>query len=888
MYEPLLNTKLYIPTCQAHLIQRPRLIELLDQGCHSKVTIISTPTGYGKTTLLCQWLSGCGFPITWLALDKADNDPIRFLLYLVAALQRIEPNLGDDVFNALESTGLSIGSSISSLIPLLTLLINDISMIQHHFIFVLDDYHHIESQHVHDIVSYILDNQPLPLHMVIATQVDPPLPVARLRAQGQLVELRAVDLRFTPREASTFLNDVMNLALTQEQVNALVQRTEGWVAGLQLAGISMQAHKDKTAFIEAFTGSHHYIMDYLLEEVLNHQNDLLREFLLRTSILERMTGNLCNALTGRSDGQEVLERLEQNNLFVIPLDDQRHWYRYHHLFADVLQSRLQQFHPEIMLELHRRASEWFTANGFLEEAIFHSVSGKDLENAAGLIEQNAMAMLKHGELVTLLNWIKPLEVLSEDRPWLGIYKSWALALTGQFDASEIWLRKAERAIQRANQNSRSEIQGHIEAIRAYNAEARGHADLTISHATKALQLLPENNQAVRSVVTFTLATAYRLIGDHTQAIKALEDARRASHRSGNRYLELGAVFTLADITYDQGKLHQALDIYRETLRLATKSSGQELPAAGMAYFGLGLIYYQWNELDVAERNIQQAIDLCRRWGHFVNLVASLVMFSRIKQARGDLESAQQAIQKAEELNRKYALALRAESWVTAFRVRLWLAQGNLEAATCWAKESGITIADEFSYLREAEYLTLGHVYLANEEYDKVLELSQWLQNATEKTDRIGSLIEALIIGALSFQAKNNFARALESLEKALSLAQPGGYIRVFINEGSPMAELLRRAGSRGIEAQFVAKLLPKFTQNYTDTEAIVQALIEPLSKRELEILHLLADGLSNLEIANKCIITIGTVKAHTASIYRKLSVSNRMQAVARARELNLR
>jgi LuxR family maltose regulon positive regulatory protein len=767
MYKPLFDTKLHIPTRHAHLIQRPRLIELLDHGCHSKMTIISTPTGYGKTTLLCQWLSCCSFPIAWLTLDRADNDPIRFLLYLAAALQRIDPNVDIDMLDALQSTAVSSGGNASSLLPLTTELINDISKIQSPFFLVLDDYHHIESERVHNIISYILENQPVPLHMVIATQVDPPLPVARLRAQGQLVELRAIDLRFTPREASTFLNDVMNLALTQEQVNALVKRTEGWVAGLQLAGISMQAHEDKTAFIEAFTGSHHYIMDYLLEEVLNHQNDLLREFLLRTSILERMTGNLCNALTGRSDGPEVLDRLEQNNLFVIPLDDQRQWYRYHHLFADVLQSRLQQFHPEIMLELHRKASEWFTANGFLEDAIFHSVSGKDLENAAGLIEQNAMAMLKHGELVTLLNWIKPVEVLSEDRPWLGIYKSWALALTGQLDAAEIWLCKAERAIQRANQNSRSEMQGHIEAICAYNAEARGDADLTISHATKALQLLSENNQAVRSVVMFTLATAYRLIGDHGKAIKTLINSRQSSHRSGNSYLELGAVFTLADITFDQGRLHQAFDIYKEMLLLATKSSGQELPAAGMAYIGLGLVHYQWNELDIAEVNIQKAIELCQRWGHFVNLAGSLAMLSRLKQAQGDLDSAQQAIQKAEELNRKYALALRVKSWVTAIRVRLWLAQGNLEAATSWAKESGITIADEFSYLREVEYLTLVHVYLANEEYDQVLELSQWLQNATEKTDRIGNLIEALILRSLAFQAENDFARALESLRKAL-------------------------------------------------------------------------------------------------------------------------
>jgi LuxR family maltose regulon positive regulatory protein len=679
----------------------------------------------------------------------------------------------------------------------------------------------------------------------------------------------------------------MGLALPSAQVDALEKRTEGWAAGLQLAGLSMQTHEDKTAFIEAFTGSHHYIVDYLLEEVLNHQSDVVREFLLRTSILERMTGTLCDALTGRSDGQVVLELLEQRNLFIVPLDEQHDWYRYHHLLADVLQSRLQQSNPEIFPELHQRASQWFEVNGFFEQAVLHAVSGKDLEKAAELIEQNAMAMLKHGELVTLLNWISPVEDLSAERPWLSIYKSWALTLTGQLDIAEAWLRKAESIIKLARQESRQEMQGHIEAIRAYIAEARGDASQTIRHAHKALECLPERNQAVRSVVTFTLGTAYRLIGDPRRATQTLEAARRAARISGNRYLELGALFTLADLTFDQGKLHQAFDIYNETLQLATRPGGQKLLAAGMVYFGLGLIHYEWNDLDAAQENTQQAIDLCQKWGHFVNLAASFVLLSRLEQACGDLDGAQQAIYRAEELTRMHALALRAESWVTAFRVRLWLAQGNLEAAIRWAEESDITITDEFSYLREAEYLSLGRVYLASSRNDRVLELSQWLQNAAEATCRTGSLIEALVLRALAFGAKNDFRQALASLERALALAQPEGYIRVFVNEGAPMAELLRRAGTQGIEAQFVAKLLSEFDQIAGGPDSAVQPLIEPLSRRELEVLNLLADGLSNSEIADKFVISVGTVKAHTASIYRKLNVNSRTQAVARARELDI-
>jgi LuxR family maltose regulon positive regulatory protein len=843
--------------------------------------------GYGKTTLLCQWLANNSLSYAWLSLDKGDNDPVRFLSYLVAAFQQIIPDLSIDTLDILRSSSFSSAITSAQLEQAMTRLLNEISLIHRPLLLVLDDYHWIENALVHALVTFLLDHQPSHLHLIIATRIDPPLSLARMRAQGQLVELRAVDLCFTMYEASAFLNEIMALALPMKQVDLLEKHTEGWIAALQLAGLSMQTYEDKTAFINAFTGSHHYIVDYLVEEVLSQQTEPVREFLLCTSILEHMTGALCDSLTGRSDGQNMLERLAQRNLFIISLDEQRQWYRYHNLMADVLQSWLQQFHPESQPELHRRASRWFENNGFLELAVSHAISGNDIKKAAEIIEQNAMSMLMRGELVALLNLIKPIVDIAAQRPWLSTYRSWALTLTGQLDIAEAWLRKAESAIHLSSRESRQEIQGHIEAIRAYIAEARGDGGLTISHAQKALKFLPESNQAVRSVVTFTLGTAYRLIGDPGQAAQTLEGARRAAHISGNRYLELGALFTLADLTFDQGKLHQSFDIYKETLQLAARPGGQHLPAAGMAHFGLGLIQYAWNDLDAAQENTQQAIDLCQQWGHFVNLAASLVLLSRLKQARGDLDGAQQAIDRAEELTRLHAMALRAVSWVNAFQVRLWLAQGNLEAAIRWAEESGITIADEFSYLREAEYFSLGRVYLASSKYDQVLELSQWLQNAAEVTGRTGSLIETLVLRALALQAKNDFSLALVSLERALVLAQPEGYIRVFINEGVLMAELLRRAGTQGIEAQFVAKLLSKFDQIAQGPTAAVQPLIEPLSQRELEVLQLLANGLSNSKIADKLVITIGTVKAHTASIYRKLNVNSRTQAAARARELEL-
>ncbi len=883
MSSSVLTTKFYFPPARPNLVPRPHLIERLNSSNHAKLTLVSAPAGYGKSTLVCEWLHQSRLPVAWLSLDADVNNWKRLVADIIAAIRTTITDFGEATLAILETPQAPPREL------LFTALVNELNNTDEPIMLVLDDYHVITDQSIHEALDFLLEHLPSCLHLFILTRSDPPIPMARLRAQNQLVEIRADDLRFTGEETTQFINRTMGLSVSPDLIRALEEHTEGWITGLQLAALSLQNLDAQQVgeFIAAFTGSHHYIVDYLLEEVLNRQPESVREFLLHTSILERMTGPLCDALTGRADGQAVLERLEQRNLFIIPLDEQRRWYRYHHLLADVLQSRLQQSEPGSLAVLHQRASTWFENNGFVERAIHHAISAKDLDRAAGLIEQNAMSLLMRGELVTLLNWIKPIEAISGKRPWLSIYKSWALTLTGQLDMAESCLKQAESAIPVSNLKNEKEISGHIEAIRAYIAEAHGEADQTIGHARKALALLSEDNQAVRSVVTFTLGTAYRLSGDQVRATRALKTARRAAHIAGNHYLELGAVFTLADLTFDQGKLHQAIDIYTETLRLATRPGGQKLPAAGMAYFGLGLIHYEWNNLDAAENNTQQAIALCQQWGHFVNLAASFVLLSRLKQAWGDLDGAQQAIQRAEELTRAHALALRAESWVKAFRVRLWLAQGNQEAAIRWVEESGITSADEFSYLREAEYLTLGHVYLATEQFDPLLELTRWLQTATEASGRMGSLIEILALRAVAFQAKGEHDHALVPLEHALILAQPEDYLRVFLNEGAPMAELLRRAGTRGIEPQFVAKLLSEFEQIADNPIIVAQPLIEPLSNRELEILHLLADGLSNSEIAARCVISIGTVKAHTASIYRKLNVNSRMKAVARARALNL-
>lgn len=878
----IISTKLHPPPIRPGLVKRPRLMECLNLGVERKLTMVSAPAGYGKSTLLGEWVHQINLPTAWLTLDQDDNDVTRFLLYTIQALRKVNENIGEVSLAILETPKPSPPHII------LTALVNELNNLHLQIALVLDDYHVIVDNTIHEALVFLLDHLPEFINLVILTRADPPLQTARLRAQNQLVEIRADDLRFTSEEATAFLNSTMGLGLSPDKIRALEEHTEGWITGLQLVALSLQDldAKQSGEFINAFTGSHHYIVDYLVEEVLNRQPDPVRNFLLRTSILERMTGALCDALTGEAGGHARLENLAQRDLFIIPLDEQRQWYRYHHLLAEVLRSRVQSSHPDLIPELHQRASIWFEENGPVGDAIRHAISAGNKERGAELVEQNAMSMMMRGEFVTLLNWIEPIEDIASNRPWLSIYKSWAYTLTGKLDLTDFWLQTAERGMSSSDVATKQDMRGHIEAIHAHIASLRGEASHSIEHAQRALKLLPEDDLAVRSIVTFTLGTAFRLSGDPTRARKALENVRRAGHLVGNRYLELGALSSLSAITYGQGKLHQALEIDKEVLQLSTQPGGQMLPTAVWAFFGLGLIHYEWNDLDTAQKNTQRTIELCQQWGDFTTLAESLVLLSQIKQAQGDLQSAEQALQKAEDLTQLHAIHL-VEHWVKAIQARLWLAQGNLEAAKRWAQESGIKITDEYSHPREAEYLSLGRVFLATEEFDQALELTQMVQKATEAAGRMGSLIDTLLLRALASQAKKDLSQALISLEQAITLAQPEGYIRVFINAGAPMVRLLRHAGSQGIASHYVAKLISEFDRLPEEAIPTTQPLIEPLSKREFEVVQLLANGLSNLEIADTLVITVGTVKAHTASIYRKLNVNNRMQAAARVRELNL-
>jgi LuxR family maltose regulon positive regulatory protein len=876
--EQLLSTKLNIPPTRPQLVFRPRLIAKLNDGLKRKLTIVSAPAGYGKTTLVVEWLRQRDQPFTWLTLDGGDNDPVRFLDYLVASWQKVYPNIGQTAQAILEAP------QAAAIEQVLNILINEIA--DKPLFFVLDDYHVIEESTIHEALTYLLDHMPLQLHLVITTRADPPLPIPRLRGRGQLCELHAADLRFALDEVEAFLNKVMGLVLSKEQIIVLERHTEGWITGLQMAALSMQGRENVSEFIQAFTGSHRYILDYLTEEVLNRQTKELEAFLLHTSILDRLTGPLCAAVTGQTNSHDILRTLEATNLFLIPLDEERRWYRYHSLFADVLQNRLRVSDPNLLKKLHQRAAAWFEKQGFFEYAIHHAAVGGLLEKAAALIETNASSMLGRGELYTLLNLIELLEALLDERPWLSIYKSWALALSGQLDQADRWRQKAEVVIAANDVKPSRHMQGHIAAIQFY-CTSWGKTDTAFAYAQKALEYLPENEQIIRSIVTSLIGSFLRFVGDYTEAVQALEATRRTARDAGNHYLELYALTTLSAVAYYQGQLHESCNFAQGALKLATLPTGQMLPSASWALKGLGYINYEWNDLESAEKHTQLAVDLGPKWGDPIDMISTFLLLSHIKIANGDLTGAQQAFEKGEEVIQSHKVSPNLVNWVKAEKAHYWLRQENLEAAVRWAQGSRMSATDEISLLRTSEYRTLARVYMATEKYGEALKLLIRLQERVEAAGRTRSLIQALVMRALAHQAMNDIPQALSALKRALTMTQTEGYIRMFVDEGEPMSRLLHLALRESVNPDYIGQLLADFTGPTEPSVTGDYRLVEPLSERELEVLRLITAGLSNQEIAEELVIAVSTVKSHINHIYGKLEVKSRTQAVARGQALGL-
>ena len=908
-HTPFLATKLFIPPLRAKAVLRPRLIGQLNEGLHGKLTLISAPAGFGKTTLASEWVAGCERPVAWLSLDEGDSDLTRFLTYLVAALQTIAKPIGDGVLGMLQSPQPPPTESI------LTALLNEITTISGPFVLVLDDYHAVDSRTVDDALAFLLDHLPPNMHLAITTREDPNIPLARLRVRGQLTELRATDLRFTSGEAATFLNQMMGLNLAAEDITALETRTEGWVAGLQMAALSMQGRADTVGFIQAFTGSHRFVLDYLAEEVLHRQPEGVRNFLLQTSILDRLCGSLCDAVTGQEDGREMLEALERGNLFVVPLDDMRRWYRYHHLFADVLQARAIQEQSDLIPTLHHRASEWYEHNGSPADAVRHSLAAKDFGRAAGLIELAWPAMDGSFQTAVWLGWVKALpDELVRTRPVLMVGYAWALLSEGELEAGEAHLQQAEGMLDIVEGTSGPTeapsgemvivdeeqfrfLPSSIATARAYYAQALGDIPGTVKNARQALSLLPEGDHIRRGPAAALLGLAYWASGDLEAAHRAIADAMADFQLAGNLLFAISGTYGLADLCIAQGRLRDAVSTYERALLIVQEQGEPLLRGTADLYLGLGDLHRERGELEAAGQHLLRSEELGEQaalpdWPYRMRLVKA-----RIKEAQGSLEDALRLLAEAERLY--YRSPIPDVRPVAALKARLWAKQGRLGEARAWAQDRNLSVDDELGYLHEFEHLTLARVLLTEYNNDRAgrsiheaTGLLARLLKAAEDGRRMGSVIEILILQALTHQAQGNISLGLAPLERALALAAPEGYVRIFLDEGKPMAELLSEANTHRIMPDYTGRLLAAFepkNEEKPDLPATpsAQPLIEPLSQRELEILGLIAQGLSNLEISQRLFLALSTVKGHNRNIFGKLEVQRRTEAVARARELGL-
>jgi LuxR family maltose regulon positive regulatory protein len=881
---PLLITKLHVPKPRPGLVSRSHLIRRLDEGIclGGSLSLVSAPAGYGKTTLLGEWVAGCGWPVAWISLDEGDNAPPRFLAYLVAALRTVEEGIGRGVLGAFQDPKPPPIESI------LSALLNEIAAVPTCFVLVLDDYHVIKARSVHDALTFLLDHLPSQMHLVIATRTDPPLPLARLRARGRLIELRQSDLRFTSDEAGEFLNRFAGLNLSADHVAALVSHTEGWAAGLQMAAVSIRGRDDVASFVRAFTGSNRYVIDYLTEEVLQRQPESIQAFWLQTAILDRLSGSLCDAVTGGDDGQATLELLERENLFIVPLDDERRWYRYHHLFRDLMRQRLHRARPDLVSALHRRASEWYERNGLVAAAVDHALSSGDFERATRLLDGCVDVLWGYGEQAALLRWLDALpDEHVRAHPRLRVYHALVLFAAGQNDAAERSLQAAERAIDSISDRGGTELRGVLAAARAFIAFSQGDLSTIIRSSRQALDHLPARDLMWRSIANYTLGLAQRLSGNLGAAHQTLSKAVTLSSKADNSYITLVSQLNLARLQTQRGRLRRASEILRQALRLADEKGMLGLPVAGLLSAELGSILIEQNELGEAMGLLEKGAELIERGEDITALEMTRAFMVRGLYTKGDIGGAMDLIQEMEQVARQADVGPWLAHWIAALKLQVYVGRGDLAAAAQLSEELGLSVEDDPIYQREMVYSPLVRLFIAQGQPEAVMGLLGRLLRAAETEGRLGRVITTLALRALALQAQGEIEPAMADLSRALSFAESEGYVRIFVDEGAPMVQLLRRAASRGISPEYASKLLTAFDLAESGTCSSVQPLIEPLSQRELDVLRLLTTDLTLEEIAQELFVARSTVRSHTKSIYGKLNVHSRREAVRRAQELDL-
>ena len=885
-----LKTKICLPPLRSEWISRPRLDKRMDEGFKRKLTLVSAPAGFGKTTLLVDWIHKNKIPAAWFSVDKRDNELLHFLTYVILGIQSLEAGTGEAAMTMLQSP------QPPPIEPILINLLNDVSRVSTDFVLVLDDYHLVDARPIHDMVSFLLESQPAQMHLIIATRSDPPIRMARLRSQNLLTELRAADLSFRAAETASLFNQSTDLQLSNQDIQLLETRTEGWAAGLQLAALSLQGRKNPSDFIKGFKGDNRYIADYLTEEVLGRQPEHLREFLLHTSILGPLCGPLCDAVTRRQNGQQILDDLEKANLFVIPLDDERRWYRYHHLFADLLAQRLRTQQGAMVPELHRRASMWFARNDFKNEAVDHALVAQDYARAVELIEEIAEVDWDRARESRLLQWFKmlPDENIATN-PKLCIFYARELFKSGYMEETEQRLQAAEQILISASADNQEKqgLEGRIAVIRAYMATRTGALSRTVDYASQALKLLPRENLNWRSVAATLLGMGYGP-GRLAEQQQAYSEAMEISKAAGNIYYHIFAGSCLGSSMVQSGNLKEAEDFNRQMINLAIENGIEQTGIGGSLYGNLGMILCEWGKFDEGIRLINKGIEISIRGRDPVIVAVCQISLQRAFVYQMNLDG---ALKLMEEINSRAANFM-LPSWVTnlisALNVLFWLGSGNMNAALQWAQERGLSSNDNLNDLRVVEYVSLAHILIAQKKLAEADQLLQRLIKFAAAAGLVYILLEMQLMRVLIFTMKADYAAAQAELKSALAQGQPGGFLMMFVSKGKPVADLLEeivavekrdhdpaKAGfslayAKKIRSAFKAVMPPK-----------IDGMLENISERELEVLHLIAAGLSNREIADKLFISLNTVKTHTKNINSKLDVNSRIKAVTRAKELKL-
>ena len=911
MAAPLLETKFHLPRRRRGLVARARLNERLSLGAESALTLVSAPAGFGKTTLLAEWLAAAsvdGRSAAWLSLDQRDNDPVLFWTYLITALRTAAPGVGEGALALLHSPQPPIEA-------VLALLLNDLDTVENDVVLVLDDFHLVDARDVQEGMAFLLEHLPPQTHLIIAGRADPALPLARLRARGELVEIRAAELRFTPDEAAAYLNEVMGLALTAQNVAALEGRTEGWIAALQLAALSLRGRADVASFIAGFAGDDRYIVDYLAEEVLNRQPDEVQRFLLQTSILDRLTGPLCDAVTGQEGGKAMLAALERGNLFLVALDDRRQWYRYHQLFADVLHAHLLDEQSDHVADLHGRASIWYEHNNEPSGAIRHALAAEDFQRAADLVELAIPAMSRTRQEAMVHGWITMFpDNVVRTRPVLNIGFAGAMLSVGELEGVEARLQAAERLLTTSEGPARDtfvidqrempsaemvlvdeqeyrRLRGMIELYRAALGLARGDVPGTVQHAQQALDTSPPDDPLIRAAAAGLLGLAYWAGGDLEAGHVAYSACMSGLYVAGHVADTFGCAIALADIRRTQGRLGDALHTYQQALQRAAEQGGPVLRGAADMYVGMGELALERDDIPSATEHLVRSQRLGEHNGLPQNPYRRRVAMARIRQAEGDLDAALDLLADAE---RRYVGDLFPNVRpIPALRARVWVAQGAVDKALGWVRERGLSTDDELGYLQEFEHITLARVLMAQSSREQPADLDGFLERlrrAAQDGSRTGSVIEILVLQALSRRATGDTAAALASLQRALTLAEPEGYVRIFVDEGAPMSALLRATAKHGVATGYVHRLLAALGnsgENRGSGNPVKQALVDPLSTRELDVLRLLGTDLDGPDIARQLFVSLNTIRTHTKNIYAKLGVNNRREAVRRGKELGL-